>query len=194
VLPADGTGAHPDWIDRIGSRPLVYVSLGILWRVWRGHEIFKVVLEGLRDIDAEVVLTVGHDLDPVELGPQPATIHVERFLPLGVLLDRCSLVFFHGGSGTLSHFVAHGLPMVILTLGVDQPENAARCAELGVPRSLESEGAVSGLHSWPSAKEAAPRSKLAEHRRIKRDVWSQAGYVPTVRYRSNTSGVGLASR
>jgi UDP:flavonoid glycosyltransferase YjiC (YdhE family) len=83
------------------------------------------------------VLTVGHDLDPVVLGPQPPSIHVERFLPLGALLAHCSLVLFHGGSGTLGHIVAKGLPMVILPLGADQPENAARCAELGVSRSLD---------------------------------------------------------
>ena len=137
VLPADGTDTLPDWVDRVGSRPLVYVSLGTIWSVWRGRETFATVLEGLRGIDAEVVLTVGQDLDPAVLGPQPASIHVERFLPLGALLDRCSLVLFHGGSGTLGHVVAHGLPMVILALGADQPENAARCSELGVSRSME---------------------------------------------------------
>jgi MGT family glycosyltransferase len=137
VLPADGTVTLPEWIDRVGSRPLVYVSLGTIWNVWRGPEIFATVLEGLRGIDAEVVLTIGHDRDPSVLGAQPASVHVERFLPLGALLDRCSLVLFHGGSGTLGHVIAHGLPMVILALGADQPENAERCAELGVSRSLD---------------------------------------------------------
>jgi hypothetical protein len=33
-----------------------------------------------------------------------------------LLLPRCSLVLFHGGSGTLSHVVANGLPIVILPL------------------------------------------------------------------------------
>ena len=58
-------------------------------------------------------------------------------MPLGTLLKRCSLVLFHGGSGTLSHTLAHGLPMVILPLGADRPENAVRCAELGVSRTQD---------------------------------------------------------
>jgi len=62
---------------------------------------------------------------------------LERYLPLGALLARCSLAVFHGGSGTLGHVIAHGLPMVILPLGADQPENAARCAELGASRTLD---------------------------------------------------------
>jgi len=139
VLPADGTDPLPAWVDQIGMRPLVYVSLGTIWRWWRGQEIFSKIVDGLRGIDAEIVLTVGRDFDPSVLGPQPSNVHVERFLPLGALLERCSLVLFHGGSGTLGHVVAAGLPMVILPLGADQPENDARCAELGVSRSLDPE-------------------------------------------------------
>ena len=113
-----------------------------------GHDVafgaprfFRETVEqaGLHDIDAEVVLTVGHDLDPAAFGPQPAHIHLETFLPLGALLPRCSVVVFHGGSGTLVQAVAHGLPMVIVPLGADQPDNAARCAELGASRTLDAD-------------------------------------------------------
>ena len=68
-----------------------------------------------------------------------ANVHIERFLPLGALLAHCSLVLFHGGSGTLGHVINHGLPMVIVPLGADQPENADRCAELGISRTLDPE-------------------------------------------------------
>jgi MGT family glycosyltransferase len=99
--------------------------------------VFSKLLAGLHDVDAEIVLTVGNAFDPTTLGPQPTHIHLERYLPLGPLLARCSLVLFHGGSGTLGYVVASGLPMVIVPLGADQPENAARCAELGVSRTLD---------------------------------------------------------
>lgn len=138
ALPADAPGqVLPAWIDEIGSRPLVYVSLGTLFNNQRGLEIFPRLLAGLHDVDAEVVTTVGKTLDPAAFGPQPAHIHIERFLPLGALLRRCSLVLFHGGSGTLGHALANGLPMAIVPLGADQPDNAARCAELGVSRTLD---------------------------------------------------------
>jgi len=114
-------------------------SGGTVQSVRRGREILPKVLEGLSNIDAEFVVTIGRDLDPAVLAPQPANIHVERFLPLGALLARCSLVVYHGGSGTLGHAIAHGLPMVTIPLGADMPENAARSAELGVSRSLDPE-------------------------------------------------------
>lgn len=137
ALPAeDAEEPLPTWIDQIGPRPLIYVSLGTVFNRTHGREIFSKLLAGLRDVEAEVVVTVGNDVAPAILGPQPPHIHVERYLPLGALLPRCSLVVFHGGSGTLGHVVANGLPMAILPLGADQPRNAARCAELGVSRTL----------------------------------------------------------
>lgn len=140
ALPPDvAEGDLPPWMDEMGSRPLVYVSLGTAFNGARGPEVFSKLLVGLRDLDAEIVLTVGRDLGPGAFGLQPAHVHLERFLPLGRLLPRCSLVLFHGGSGTLIQAVAHGLPMVIVPLGADQPDNARRCAELGASRTLDQE-------------------------------------------------------
>ena len=137
ALPPDSTDQGlPAWIDGIGSRPLIYLSMGNSFMGMRGPEIFSTLLAGLRDVEAEIVVTLGRDLDPSVFGPQPGHVHLERYLPLEALLERCSLVLFHGGSGTLGHALAHALPMIILPLGADQPENATRCAELGVSRTL----------------------------------------------------------
>jgi UDP:flavonoid glycosyltransferase YjiC (YdhE family) len=138
ALPTDDpTQSLPAWIAEVESRPLIYVGMGTSFSGYRGLEIFSKLLAGLRDVDAEVVATLGRDLDPAALGPQPEHVHLERYQPLGALLKHCSLVLFHGGSGTLGHALAHGLPMVIVPLGADQPENAARCAELGASRTLD---------------------------------------------------------
>ena len=140
LLPGDpAPRALPAWVGALGPRPLIYVSLGTFLSGRRGREIFPPLLAGLRDMGAEVVVTVGNDFDPATLGPHPEHVHLERLLSLEALLPHCSLVVFHGGSGTLAHVVAHGLPMVIIPLGADQPQNAVRCAELGVSRSVEPE-------------------------------------------------------
>jgi MGT family glycosyltransferase len=100
-------------------------------------DLFQRVLAGLRELPADVVVTVGHDVDPAELGAQPAHVRVERYLPQAELLPHCDLVVCHGGSGSVLGALAHGLPMLLLPLGADQPLNAARCAALGVARVLD---------------------------------------------------------
>jgi UDP:flavonoid glycosyltransferase YjiC (YdhE family) len=52
-------------------------------------------------------------------------------------LPHCALVVSHGGPGSVIGALAHGLPMVLIPLGADQPYNAARCAELRVARVLD---------------------------------------------------------
>lgn len=128
--------AAPQWLADRGDAPLVYVTLGTVFNVECG-DLFDRVLAGLRDLPIEVVVTVGRDVDPAELGPQPANVHVERFVPQARLLPHCSAVISHGGSGSVLGALAHGLPMVLLPIGADQPWNAARCEALGVARALD---------------------------------------------------------
>jgi UDP:flavonoid glycosyltransferase YjiC (YdhE family) len=47
------------------------------------------------------------------------------------------MVVSHGGSGSVMGALAHGLPMVVIPMGADQPLNAARCEVLGVARVLD---------------------------------------------------------
>jgi MGT family glycosyltransferase len=84
-----------------------------------------------------VLVTVGHDLDPAILGPQPGNIAVVRFVPQAAALSRCDVVVCHGGSGTVMAALALGRPMVILPMGADQPLNAGRAQALGVARVLD---------------------------------------------------------
>jgi MGT family glycosyltransferase len=83
-----------------------------------------------------LVVTIGRDGDPEQFDPLPGNVHVERYIPQTLLFPRCSLVVTHGGSGTIMAALAHGLPLVVVPIAADQPENAARCAALGVARVI----------------------------------------------------------
>jgi UDP:flavonoid glycosyltransferase YjiC (YdhE family) len=119
-----------------GAAATVYFTLGTIYNVESG-DLFDRVVAGLRDLPIDLVVTVGRDIDPRELGPQPANVRVERFVPHAELLPRCRLVISHGGSGSVLGALAHGLPMVLLPLGADQPLNATRCESLGVALVLD---------------------------------------------------------
>ena len=128
-------GAPPAWLADLPPRPTVYVGLGTAYSPQR-PALFAAILAGLRDEPLNLILTVGADLDPAQFGPQPPNVRVERFLPLAHLLPRCDLVVCHGGSGTTLAALAHGVPLVIIPMAADMPDNAARCAALGVGRTL----------------------------------------------------------
>ena len=114
------------------GRPAIYVTLGTIFNTASG-DLFERILAGLGDLDADVVVTVGRGTDPADLGAQPGHVRVERFLPQDEVLPHVDLVVSHGGSGSLMATLAHGLPSLLLPLGADQPHNAVRAPELGVP-------------------------------------------------------------
>jgi UDP:flavonoid glycosyltransferase YjiC (YdhE family) len=53
------------------------------------------------------------------------------------LLPECAAVVTHGGLGTTLRALAHGVPLLMLPLGRDQPANAMRVAELGAGIALD---------------------------------------------------------
>jgi UDP:flavonoid glycosyltransferase YjiC (YdhE family) len=137
--PADG--ASPAWLAELGSGPLVYFTLGTVFNVESG-DLFGRVLAGLRELPIRVAVTVGRDVDPAELGTQPRHVRVERFVPQASLLPHCAAVVSHGGSGSVLGALAHGVPMVLIPMGADQPLNAGRCEALGVARVLDARTAT----------------------------------------------------
>jgi len=142
----------------------VYFTLGTIFNLESG-DLFERVLAGLRELPVDVVATVGRNLDPEELGPQPANVRIERYLRQSEVLPRCRAVVSHGGSGSILGALSHGLPLVLLPMGADQPQNAARCEELGVARVLDAvhatpedvRDAVTDVLTDPSCRSAAER-------------------------------------
>ncbi|MHB8323934.1 MAG: glycosyltransferase [Candidatus Dormibacteria bacterium] len=131
-----GDDAAPPWARHLAGAPSIYFTLGTEFNLESG-DLFTRVLAGLRELPINVLVTVGRQIDPGELGPQPANVCVERYVRQEETLSWCDLVVFHGGSGTLTGALAHGLPMVILAMGADQPANALRCQALGVGVALD---------------------------------------------------------
>lgn len=128
----------PPWVDQLAPQPTVYVTLGTLDNDAPG--VLEAAVAGLCDDPVNLIVTVGPNRDPAELGPQPANVHVERYVPQSLLLPRCHAVVAHGGSGTTLAALTHGLPMLLLPQGANQFWNAERCAGLGVAiRLLPSE-------------------------------------------------------
>jgi len=84
-------------VDRTGSAPLVYVTLGTVYN--QRPRLLHRILEGLSGAGFAVLCTVGHDVDPRALFPAgpPSGVTVERWLPQDDVLPHCAAIVTHGG-------------------------------------------------------------------------------------------------
>jgi len=132
AFDASGAEGLPAWTADLGELPVVFLSLGTI--VNHRNAVFATLIRALRDLPVQLIVTVGRDQDPQQFGPQPDNVHIERYIPQTQLFPLCDVVVNHGGSGTINAALTAGLPMVIVPISADQPENAERCAALGVAR------------------------------------------------------------
>ncbi len=127
----------PPWIGALPHPHTIHATLGTV--MGRTSRLFHTILDALRDEPVNLILTVGRTRDPATFGPQPANVRIERYIPHSLLLPHCHAVITQGSINTLMTALSHGLPLILLPLGGDQPANAARCAALMVGRALSNE-------------------------------------------------------
>jgi UDP:flavonoid glycosyltransferase YjiC (YdhE family) len=124
-------GPLPDWWAG-SDEPLVYVSFGSA-AAGNGYfpDLYRQAIDALDGLPARVLLTLGTEADPAELGALPASVHVERWVPQNDVMANAAAMVGHGGSGSTLMAMAAGMPLAVVPLFADQPQNARRVAELG---------------------------------------------------------------
>lgn len=134
VFDQAGPEGLPAWMEQLPPQPTVYLTLGT--EVNKEPDLYPRVLQtliaGLRDAPINLIVTLGRDKDPADFGPQPANVHIERYLPQSLLLPRCDLMVMHGGSNSLLAALDLGLPVVVVPLIADQFFNAHVTERLGL--------------------------------------------------------------
>lgn len=155
-LTYDRTGDEglPAWVDALPARPTVYMTLGTVFN--RRTDLFVAVIAALRDEPVNLIVTVGHDQDPAQFGPQPENVHLARYIPQSLLLGRCAVMVNIAGMNSVRSAFLHGVPVVLLPLVAEHAYNAARCEALGMARVLDA-GTVT-----PEAVRAAVQAVLAD--------------------------------
>ncbi|SEL06599.1 glycosyltransferase, MGT family [Stigmatella aurantiaca] len=134
VFDQSGEERLPDWMASLGDRPVIYATLGTVFNKLTHH--LRTIIEALRDEPMDLIVTVGRDMDPARLGPQPSNVYVERYIPQSLVLPRCELAILHGGYNSVMSALHVGLPVLIVPLAADQPVNAQSCERLGVGRRV----------------------------------------------------------
>lgn len=117
-------------------RPLVLVSFST---TNQGQaDVLQRVISGLSGEPVEVVVTLGKALEGLRL-QSSANVTILANAVHDDILTKASAIVTHGGHGTIMRSLHHGVPLVILPMGRDQNDNAAR---------VDYHGA--GLHLDPS--------------------------------------------
>jgi len=134
----DNEGREPvpfPW-EKLTGKPLIYASMGTL--VNGLNNVYRTILEAVSEFpETQVVLSIGRNLDPGDLGPVPPNTIVLPIAPQIELLKRAALCITHAGLNTALEALAQGVPMVAIPIGYDQPGVAARIAYHGVGEFVE---------------------------------------------------------
>lgn len=122
--------------EKLAARPLIYASMGTL--VNGLAHVHRAILEAVRSLpEMQVVLSIGTNISPDDLGTLPANTIVVRTAPQLALLKRAALCITHAGLNTVLESLALGVPMVAIPNCHDQPGIAARIAYHGVGEFVE---------------------------------------------------------
>lgn len=131
-VPYSTPGVMP---SRSSSRPLIYLTLGTAFGT---AELLTTAIEGLAELDAEIVVATGRVL-PEELGEVPGNVTVRMWVPQADLLPHADVVVHHGGSGTTLGALGVGAPQLFLPQGADQFANADAVSAAGAGLCLRSD-------------------------------------------------------
>ena len=134
----DNEGREPvpfPW-EKLTGKPLIYASMGTL--VNGLNQVYGTMIDAVSEFpEMQVVLSVGRNFNPGNLGPIPSNTVVVRVAPQIELLKRAALCITHAGLNTVLEALTQGVPMVAIPIGFDQPGVAARIAYHGVGEFVE---------------------------------------------------------
>jgi UDP:flavonoid glycosyltransferase YjiC (YdhE family) len=116
------------------DRPLVVVGLST---THQAHDsLLERIVAALATLPVRALVTTG---GATLRSTPPDHIHVARFVPHAQVMPAATAVVTHAGLGTVHAALAHGLPLVCLPIGRDQPDNAARVESHGAGLRLSPE-------------------------------------------------------
>src|SRR5260221_443008 len=124
--------------ERLTGEPLIYASMGT---ILNGRlDVFRTIVAGVaKHKDLQLVLSIGDQLDPEQIGPVPNNAIIVKRAPQLELLKQTSVCITHAGLNTVLESLAQGVPQVAIPVAFDQPGVAARIADkkTGVVTSLD---------------------------------------------------------
>jgi calicheamicin 4-deoxy-4-thio-alpha-D-digitoxosyltransferase len=123
-----------EWSPPADGRPVLLVSLGTAFN----HQpaFFRTCLDAFADSPWHVVMAIGRQIEPAELGPVPANAEVHQWMPQLAVLRHAAVFVTHAGMGSTMESLHFGVPLVAVPQMAEQDAVARRIVELGLGRMI----------------------------------------------------------
>ena len=165
----DGAGCLPPDLARFlneGPPPLVF-TLGSSAASIAGP-FYEQSAAAARRLGRRAVLILG---DARTRPPSlPEGVAAFEYVPFAALFPRASVLVYPGGIGTTGLAMRCGLPMLVVPLAHDQPDNADRLTRLGIARTID-------WRHYSAQCAVAELKRLLEDREYARRAGDLSGHV-----------------
>lgn len=131
IAPRAGDG---NWKAPDNGKPLLYTSLGSLFNNW--PEFYQMLFPVVKDLDINVLCSIGKKIKPEDLGEIPANVTTMAFTPQLEVLEHTDYFLTHAGIGSVMEALYNGVPMMCIPQMDEQIFTARRAQELGVASSV----------------------------------------------------------
>lgn len=114
---------------------LVYISMGTV-----NNELlplYRNCIAALKEMDCQVILSVGDKVDRAAFGPLPEKIQVFPWVDQIAVLEKADAFLTHCGMNSASEALYYGVPLVMLPKTSEQGAVALRAEQLGAGVRLE---------------------------------------------------------
>ncbi|MDE6998346.1 MAG: hypothetical protein K2P04_10805 [Oscillospiraceae bacterium] len=118
------------WQPPTNGKPLLYTSLGSLFNNW--PEFYKMLFPVVKDLDINVLCSLGKVLKPEDLGDIPENVTTMAFTPQLEVLSHTDFFITHAGTGSAMEALYYGVPCVCIPQMDEQCMTAGRMVEVGV--------------------------------------------------------------
>jgi MGT family glycosyltransferase len=176
IAPRDETIDFPLDFPAHCTGPLVYISLGTT--IFTANVAFyRACFQAFGDTDKRVILSAGRWTDPESLADAPPNFIIRPYVPQLEILKLADVFITHGGMGSVSEGLLHGVPLIVIPQTSDQPFVAQRVKRLGAGYVLYRQPARSAELNRLVDAIVADESVRAECNRIAESFKEAGGFV-----------------
>jgi len=137
VGPSVFSGVLP---QKAKPRQLVYISMGTVLN--DRPDFYRACIEGLKGMDADIILSFGTQMDLKELGELPGNVRAYPSVDQLDVLSRADVFLTHCGMNSVSESLYMAVPMVLYPQTNEERAVARRAEEIGAGMRLRKDTAA----------------------------------------------------